>query len=363
MRGPESPLAFDGPAWAHTSPVYVKVGGQTDPEPAGRRVVHRLDRSDAAGRRWRNRYARRRGSARGRIAVPESPGRVPQAGRTPGRSRRWPIQEQARNKIPTPHWVAGAKPDFCPGATGSVVSRDIKIDRLIATPSLIVPDRKNTGGSIDVQCHHTLVAQFLGGHPAELAAVAGADHPLVQVRVIHHKYDLDLDASSPRNARCHTATPCPTGPRAASPRRSTGARPRATTSKRPAPGPGRTAARVPQSGVELHAALPLAVGIDLAVEPVHPLQPRLQLLGRVAGPGLAPAVGRPLRPLDDPVLLGAPGGSSASRPPARSPTATTRWGSRPTNPTGRRCRPGGGPAAPTAARPGGVCSRTAVAGT
>ena len=28
VRGPESPLVFDGPVWAHTSPVYVKVAGQ-----------------------------------------------------------------------------------------------------------------------------------------------------------------------------------------------------------------------------------------------------------------------------------------------------------------------------------------------
>ena len=28
MRGPDHPLVFDGPAWAHTSPVYVRVAGQ-----------------------------------------------------------------------------------------------------------------------------------------------------------------------------------------------------------------------------------------------------------------------------------------------------------------------------------------------
>ena len=28
VRGPDHPLVFDGPAWAHTSPVYVKVAGQ-----------------------------------------------------------------------------------------------------------------------------------------------------------------------------------------------------------------------------------------------------------------------------------------------------------------------------------------------
>ena len=28
VRGPESPIVFDGPAWAHTSPVYVKVAGR-----------------------------------------------------------------------------------------------------------------------------------------------------------------------------------------------------------------------------------------------------------------------------------------------------------------------------------------------
>jgi TolB protein len=28
VRGPAHPAAFDGPAWAHTSPVYVKVGGR-----------------------------------------------------------------------------------------------------------------------------------------------------------------------------------------------------------------------------------------------------------------------------------------------------------------------------------------------
>jgi len=35
VRGPESPLVFDGPAWAHTSPVYVTVGG--------RRIASRQD--------------------------------------------------------------------------------------------------------------------------------------------------------------------------------------------------------------------------------------------------------------------------------------------------------------------------------
>ena len=28
VRGPDHPIVFDGPAWAHTSPVYVKVAGQ-----------------------------------------------------------------------------------------------------------------------------------------------------------------------------------------------------------------------------------------------------------------------------------------------------------------------------------------------
>ena len=28
VRGPDHPLVFDGPAWAHTSPVYVEVAGQ-----------------------------------------------------------------------------------------------------------------------------------------------------------------------------------------------------------------------------------------------------------------------------------------------------------------------------------------------
>jgi TolB protein len=28
VRGPESPLVFDGPVWAHTSPVYIKIAGQ-----------------------------------------------------------------------------------------------------------------------------------------------------------------------------------------------------------------------------------------------------------------------------------------------------------------------------------------------
>ena len=28
VRGPESPTVFDGPAWAHTSPVYIKVAGR-----------------------------------------------------------------------------------------------------------------------------------------------------------------------------------------------------------------------------------------------------------------------------------------------------------------------------------------------
>ena len=41
------------------------------------------------------------------------------------------------------------------------------------------------------------------------------------------------------------------------------------------------------------------------MQPVHSVQPPLQLSGRVTGPGLTPAVGRPLGPLDDAVLLGA----------------------------------------------------------
>jgi hypothetical protein len=28
VRGPESPVVFDGPVWAHTSPVYVQIAGQ-----------------------------------------------------------------------------------------------------------------------------------------------------------------------------------------------------------------------------------------------------------------------------------------------------------------------------------------------
>jgi hypothetical protein len=28
VRGPESPFVFDGPVWAHTSPVYVRIAGQ-----------------------------------------------------------------------------------------------------------------------------------------------------------------------------------------------------------------------------------------------------------------------------------------------------------------------------------------------
>jgi hypothetical protein len=28
VRGPESPLVFDGPVWAHTSPVYIRIAGQ-----------------------------------------------------------------------------------------------------------------------------------------------------------------------------------------------------------------------------------------------------------------------------------------------------------------------------------------------
>src|SRR5205823_3874968 len=35
VRGPESPIIFDGPVWAHTSPVYVTV--------AGRRIASRQD--------------------------------------------------------------------------------------------------------------------------------------------------------------------------------------------------------------------------------------------------------------------------------------------------------------------------------
>ena len=35
VRGPDHPLVFDGPAWAHTSPVYVRV--------AGRRIASRQD--------------------------------------------------------------------------------------------------------------------------------------------------------------------------------------------------------------------------------------------------------------------------------------------------------------------------------
>jgi hypothetical protein len=35
VRGPGSPMAFDGPVWAHTSPVYVEI--------AGRRIASRQD--------------------------------------------------------------------------------------------------------------------------------------------------------------------------------------------------------------------------------------------------------------------------------------------------------------------------------
>ena len=28
VRGPDHPITFDGPAWAHTSPVFVQVAGQ-----------------------------------------------------------------------------------------------------------------------------------------------------------------------------------------------------------------------------------------------------------------------------------------------------------------------------------------------
>jgi putative heme-binding domain-containing protein len=57
VRGPDHPLVFDGPAWAHTSPVYVEVAGQkiSSPEDAAYFVdwIEQLLRVVAA----RNRYA------------------------------------------------------------------------------------------------------------------------------------------------------------------------------------------------------------------------------------------------------------------------------------------------------------------
>ena len=51
-----------------------------DREPAGRRVLRRLDRADVAGRRRPRPLRQRRGPAAGRDAVPEGAGRVPQDG-------------------------------------------------------------------------------------------------------------------------------------------------------------------------------------------------------------------------------------------------------------------------------------------
>ena len=57
VRGPDHPLVFDGPAWAHTSPIYVEVAGQkiSSPEDAAYFVdwIEQLLRVVAA----RNRYA------------------------------------------------------------------------------------------------------------------------------------------------------------------------------------------------------------------------------------------------------------------------------------------------------------------
>jgi hypothetical protein len=63
-------------------------------------------------------------------------------------------------------------------------------------------------------------------------------------------------------------------------------------------------ARVGQAGVIGKTAQTFAVGVDLAVEPVHRVQARLERRGRLACPGLAPAVAGPLRPFHNPVLLG-----------------------------------------------------------
>ena len=73
---------------------------------------------------------------------------------------------------------------------------------------------------------------------------------------------------------------------------------------------------------------------------------------------MSPATARPRR-----FPGGWPGCSSGPRLPTRSPTATGRWGSRPTTPRGRRCRPGDSQAVPSGRRPGGVPRRTASGGT
>ena len=64
--------------------------------------------------------------------------------------------------------------------------------------------------------------------------------------------------------------------------------------------------RMDQAREEGHAAESVSVRIGLAVEPVHPFQPRLQFLRRRARPRFTPPVRRPLRSLDHPVLLGTP---------------------------------------------------------
>lgn len=58
VRGPEHPHVFDGPAWAHTSPIYIQVAGQriTSREDAAYFVewIEQMLRVVSA----RNRYAR-----------------------------------------------------------------------------------------------------------------------------------------------------------------------------------------------------------------------------------------------------------------------------------------------------------------
>src|SRR3981081_1203266 len=111
----------------------------------------------------------------------------------------------------------------------------------------------------DVQVHHSLTTELVGGPSAKLTALAIGDHPLVQVRIIHHKYNLSLVHLPHIMAlviQGHRPAPAPppAHPEGLELRRHTRPPPKLRL-------PGRVVrpAGVRQAGIELHPALPLAV--------------------------------------------------------------------------------------------------------
>ena len=71
---PGIPSVFDGPAWAHTSPVYVEVAGQRIASRRDAEYLRRWIERDVAGGRRPQPLPQRRGSAAGRGDIPDGPG-------------------------------------------------------------------------------------------------------------------------------------------------------------------------------------------------------------------------------------------------------------------------------------------------